>query len=152
MTKEKRWLIVCLMIITVLLVSRLAIGFTTEGWDLIKWLNPPLPSNPTRLHDGMTGLPLMTKDSPYLEVQIYSDIKGSPDVWEKTLCTPQFEDEGYRSYYVSAPNEMIRVSGEMLGGGSGSGFMLDHPDDVIQIVCWKRNAIIELSRFNAGRR
>ena len=152
MTKEKRWLIVRLTIVGVLVVSRLAIGFTTEGWDLMKWLNPPLPSNPMRLHDGMTGLPLMAKDSPYLEVQIYSDIKGSPDVWEKTLCTPQFEDEGYRSYYVSAPNEMIRVSGKMLGVDESLGFTLDHPDDVLRVVCVKPNTIAVLSRFNAGRR
>ncbi len=139
MIKEKKWLIVCLMIVGVLVGSRLAIGQT------IKWFETT--PEQVRLQDGMITLPSFTEKDAFLEIHIYAEVAGSIDGWQKTFC--EF-DPLVRSYYVSAPNEIIGVSEEMLGGAMS--FTLDHSDDWIQIVCWEQNVVKGFSLFNAGRR
>ena len=96
-----------------------------------------------RLQDGMVILPHIT--GTFGDIRILSEHKGLPDVWFGTICEP---DPMMLSYYVSAPEGYIGVSSKMVGG---MGFGLDHPDDIIQVMCVKRNVVRVFSRFNAGR-
>lgn len=109
-----------------------------------RWLDYPPKVDSVRLQDGVAILPRIT--GTFGDIRILPEHKGLPDVWLETVCEP---DSLMLSYHVSAPEAYIEVSSKIVGG---MGFGLDHPDDIIAVVCVKRNVIHGFARLNAGRR
>lgn len=117
---------------------------TVEEEQVDRWLGDPPNVDSVRLQDGRVTLPSIT--GTFGDIRILSEHEGLPDVWSKTICEP---DPMMLSYYISAPEGVIVIANEMLGAAS---FRLDHPDDIIQVMCVKRNVVRVFTRFNAGRR
>ncbi len=132
------------MKIILMALVMMTLSVFSAGYESLELDTPETPER-VRLQDGMVVLPDIG-DRFFSEVWIYAEEKGMNDVWEKTTCSVDSLD---RNYFVLAPDERIRVSGKITGG---VGFTLDHPRDMISLVCTEQNVVQEFARRNAGRR
>ena len=131
------------MTMRIILMALIVMALSVFSADKPLELATPETPERVRLQDGMVVLSDIG-DRFFSEVWIYAEDKGADDVWLKTICSV---DSLGRSYLVLAPDERIRVSGKMLGG---VGFTLDHPRDMIKLVCMEQNVVREFARRNAG--